>query len=352
MSLSGRAASVTALAVIVLVACSNNSGRPTGARSTPSPALTKSAPVTSPAPAASPTRETAHPVSLPALMNKQFSGRDLKLGEVLARNDAYTRYFATYKSGDLTISGIMNVPNGNGPFPALVLAHGYIDPDVYANGQGLRREQDYLARRGYIVLHTDYRNHARSDKDPDAEMKLRLGYIEDVINAGLALQNSGLSNVNRERIGLLGRSMGGGVTFGALVVKRDLFDAAVVFAPVSSDYVDNFNRWIRGDRGVDRRELAERVIAAYGSPEANPGFWRNISPINFFDRVSSPLLMHHGTNDESVPIDWSHKTLAALKTQQKNVELFIYEGEHHAFGPQWPTSMSRTLAFFDRHLKG
>jgi dipeptidyl aminopeptidase/acylaminoacyl peptidase len=349
MSFRGRAAWAITVTAILLTAC-NDPDRSSRA-GPPSPAVTSANPASSPAPAASPAQE-ANPVSLPALMNKQFSGSDLKLGEVQARNDAYTRYFVTYKSGDLTISGIMNVPNGNGPFPALVLAHGYIDPDGYTNGQGLRREQDYLARRGYIVLHTDYRNHARSDKDPDAEMKLRLGYIEDVINASLALQNSGLPSINRERIGLLGRSMGGGVTFGALVVKPDLFDAAVVFAPVSSDYIDNFNRWIRGDRGIDRRQLAERVIATYGSPEANPSFWRNISPVNFFDRISVPLIMHHGTNDESVPIDWSHKTLAALKTHRKNVELFIYEGEHHAFGPQWPTSMGRTLTFFDRHLKG
>jgi hypothetical protein len=30
---------------------------------------------------------------------------------------------------------------------------------------------------------------------------------------------------------------------------------------------------------------------------------------------------------------------------------FTYQGEHHAFGPQWPTSMRRTVAFFDRQLR-
>jgi hypothetical protein len=45
------------------------------------------------------------------------------------------------------------------------------------------REQDYLAQRGYVVLHTDYRNHAQSSDDPRSELDLRLGYSEDVINA-------------------------------------------------------------------------------------------------------------------------------------------------------------------------
>jgi dipeptidyl aminopeptidase/acylaminoacyl peptidase len=67
------------------------------------------------------------------------------------------------------------------------------------------REQDYLARRGYVVLHTDYRNHAASDDDPKADMQLRLGYTEDVINAVLAIKKSPLPYLDKERVGLLGR---------------------------------------------------------------------------------------------------------------------------------------------------
>ena len=71
----------------------------------------------------------------------------------------------TYASGDLTISGVLNIPAGPGPFPALVLTHGYIDPAIYRTvGDDARAG---LPRpRGYVVLHTDYRNHAASDDDP------------------------------------------------------------------------------------------------------------------------------------------------------------------------------------------
>jgi uncharacterized protein len=290
-----------------------------------------------------------HPVSLPALMAKQFDGRDLRTGRVLARNSAYTRYFATYRSGGLTISGIMNVPAGRGPFPVLVLNHGYIDPAVYTNGRGLAREQDYLARRGYVVLHTDYRNHAQSDDDPSNDVKLRLGYTEDVVNAVLAIKGSSLPYLDRERVGLLGRSMGGGITFDSLVVKPGLVDAAVVYAPVSSSAVDNFNRWTRGE--PDRRALAQRIVAAYGAPETNPAFWRNVSSVTFFDRVTEPVLIHHGTADESCPVVWSQRTLAALRSRNKDATLHTYPGQPHAFDSAWPTSMRRTVAFLDAHLK-
>src|SRR3989338_4121372 len=94
-----------------------------------------------------------HPVSIPALMKKEFDGRELKLVRILDENEVYTRHYITYKSGDLTISGILNIPKGQGPFPLLVLNHGYIDPEIYTNGRGLKREQDYLARHGYAVIH-------------------------------------------------------------------------------------------------------------------------------------------------------------------------------------------------------
>jgi dipeptidyl aminopeptidase/acylaminoacyl peptidase len=281
-------------------------------------------------------------------MTKRYDGGDLRRGDVLDENSAYTRYFVTYRSGELTISGILNVPRGDGPFPALVLNHGYIDPDVYTNGRGLKREQDYLARHGYVVLHTDYRNHAQSDDDPNAELNLRLGYTEDVVNAVLALRTSGLAAVDPDRIGLLGRSMGGGVTYNVLVAQPGLVDAAVVYAPVSSDAVDNFDRWIRGDPDDDT--LADEIVAAYGSPEDNAAFWRNVSPLTFFDRVSEPILVHHGTADQSCPIEWSQSTVTRLRSLGKDAELLTYPGEPHAFEAAWETSMERTVAFFDKHL--
>jgi dipeptidyl aminopeptidase/acylaminoacyl peptidase len=275
-------------------------------------------------------------------MTKKYNGGGLRLGRVLRREAAYTRYHVTYRSGLLTISGIMNVPSSPGPHPALVLNHGYIDPAVYTNGRGLMREQDYLARNGYVVLHTDYRNHAQSSKDPRSELDLRLGYTEDVINAVLALRTS--QYVDPNRIGLLGRSMGGGITYNVMVAQPGLVKAAVVFAPVSSNAVDNFNRWTRTDRPI-----AGQILRRYGEPAANPAFWRNLSAVNFFDRVTEPLLIHHGESDSTCPIAWSRTTLAALKSAGKNATMFTYPGEEHAFGPAWPRSMARTVAFLRQH---
>ena len=290
--------------------------------------------------------ETFHPVSIPAYMAKNYDGRDFTVGQVQSSNESYTRYFITYMSGKLKISGIMNVPKGAGPFPVLFLNHGHIDTAVYTNGRGLKREQDYLAKRGYIVIHSDYRNHAQSDKDPDADLNFRLGYAEDVINAVYAMRNSDLPYFDKEKIGMLGHSMGGGVTQNILVIQPDLMDAAVLFAPVSGDNKDNFQRWTKR-----RAELAQKVRDTYGMPETNSDFWHDISMVNFLDRIKIPILLHHGTADESVPLDWSNRMDALLKEKGKEITYYKYEGQPHEFTSSWGQVMQRTVDFFDKYLK-
>ena len=113
------------------------------------------------------------------------------------------------------MTGVLNIPTGHGPFPAVVLAHGYIDPAIYVSGQGMTRERGYLATQGFVAFHVDYRNHAGSDDDPLAARRLRTGYALDVINAVQALRRSPRVPVDDDRIGLFGRSMGGGVVYKA-----------------------------------------------------------------------------------------------------------------------------------------
>lgn len=287
-----------------------------------------------------------HPVSLPTMFNKEFNGRDLDVGRVLARHNDYTRYYIEYQSGELTISGIMNVPAGDGPWPVLILNHGYIDPAVYTNGRGLKREQDYFARNGYVVIHPDLRNHAGSDQDEAVELNFRLGYIEDVINAVVAVKKSDLPYFDKKNIGMLGHSMGGGVTMGAMVVRPDLVQAASLYAPVSAEIRDNFDEWTR-----NRQEISDEILARYGLPESGSRFWDDLSPRNFFERVQNPVILHHGDNDRDVPIEWSRNLRTWLENDEVDVVYYEYPGGPHEFINEWPLFMQRNLDFFDKYLK-
>ncbi len=337
--------------VLLVSACASGDDPPSASGSAPSP---RGSPTPNPTPSASPSQDPAgedlppvgDQVSLAALMREDLRGGRIRLGRQILANEAYTRHEVTYPSGDVTVSGVLLRPRGRGPFPAVVLNHGYIEPSIYVTGQGLMREQDHLARAGFVVLHTDYRGHAGSDPASERSRETRLGYTRDTINAVQSVKKQ--SYVDPGRVAMLGRSMGGGVTYNAIVAKPGLVRAAVVFAPVSSDFVDNFNRWTV----AERPEAAAATYRRWGTPEDEPEFYAGLSARTYFDRITEPVLIHHGTLDESCPVRWSRTTQRLLRGAGVDSTLEIYRGEQHAFGPQWPLSMERTVRFLRRELRG
>ena len=284
--------------------------------------------------------------NIPAAIAREYSGSDLKVGKAFSSTSTYTKHRMTYESGGLTISGIMVKPRGEGPFPVVVLAHGYIDPKVYWSGQGFRREQDWLGKNGYVALHVDYRNHARSDKDPKNDISMRLGYAEDVIGAALAVKDSNLTYLDKNKVALLGRSMGGGVAFQALVLEPGVFDAAIVYASTSTLAADNFNKWQRNDYPI-----GNQILKAYGTPKENPEVWRDMSSRNFFSRITEPVLMIHGTKDESCDISWARATNKALEANGVDVTYVEYPGAPHYMYGEWNDSIKKVGAFLEANLK-
>lgn len=334
----------------LLAACSGEDDAPPASRPpTSTDASVAPSPARTPSATSAPTDlgDPADPVSLAALARRTLDGGRLTLGREVAGGGRHRQYEVTYRSGGLRVTGRLAVPNGTGPFPAVVLAHGYIEPSAYANGQGMTRERAWLAERGYVVLHADYRGHAASAADPSGGTDLRMGYTEDVLNAVLALR-SWRGPVDDDRVGLVGRSMGGGIVYNALVTHPGLVDAGVVFAPVSSTAADNFERWNRSD--VDTGGVGAAIVRRHGEPADRPAFWRGVSARSFFDAVTEPVLIHHGTADDVCPPRWSRETAAAMSAAGVDVTLREYDGEQHAFGPRFEDSMRATLRFLERHL--
>jgi dipeptidyl aminopeptidase/acylaminoacyl peptidase len=279
-------------------------------------------------------------VSLDALAKQEFNGSELKLIKKVAGANKYSKYQISYLSEKLTISGVLYIPNGKGPFPGLVLGHGYIDPKIYKNGQGMKREQNYFAANGFIVLHTDYRNHAFGSKDKLSNIKFRMDYSIDVANAAMALKNSDLKSLDKSKISYVGRSMGGGIGFNLAVSTKDIFSSYVLYAPTSANYPQNFNKW-----GRDNPARLKPIKEFVGLPEDNPEFWKGVSPENYWDRATAPIMIHHGVEDKSCSISWARSAVQGLKAAQKEVVFFEYPGEGHNLYGGWNKSMSRTVNF-------
>lgn len=284
-------------------------------------------------------------VSMPALIRHEYDGRALRIGRLLAGELGSDRYRVTYRSGSLTISGQLSVPRRAGRFPLVVLAHGYEDPHTYRSGAALSREQAYLAARRYVVLMTDYRNYGDSDHDSADVVAAPLGYPEDLINAVLAVRRARLPFVDSSRVGVLGRSMGGGVALEAVAARPRLFDALVLYSSVSSLASDNYDRWVAGSGDLDAR-----VLSTYGAPDDNPRFWRRASARSYLRRVDVPVQVHHGLADDVCPPKWSRATVRALRRAGQSVEYFGYPGERHRFHEAWRTMATRAADFLDDNV--
>lgn len=285
-----------------------------------------------------------HEPSLPALMGRTYAGRAPERLRTMATTAAYTKYAVRYPSGQLTVSGVLYVPSDPGPSSGIVLNHGYIEPSRYRTGQGMAPEQEFLAERGFVVLHTDYRGHATSSPAGPTDHELRLGYAEDALHAAAALR--AMPEVDAGRVAMFGRSMGGGVTLNALVIAPELVRAAVVWASVSSAFVDN----VRQFTARFRPETVAALESRFGALTGENTFYADLSSRSFFDRIRVPVLIEHGTADETCPIEWSRQSHALMQESGVDVQLTERPGEGHAYARLWTRAMEETYAFLRRQL--
>jgi len=284
-------------------------------------------------------------LSLAYFSTMKLEGKDFTLGDVLSSNSAYTRYTVMYNSNGLLISGILNIPTGDGPFPLMVMNHGYIDRTVYTNGRGLKREQDFFARNGYAVFHSDYRGHAFSDPSPlpdDTSIyDAGIEYSMDVLNGITALTSAGIPQIDTSSIFMLGHSLGGGVSMNIAVTYPDLLDGLILYAPVHIDAYENFYRW------RDMRLEIDNVEKVIGTRESDAEFWDKISSLSMISDLKTPILLFQGTNDTDVPADWAEFLAEELRENDKQMEYLLYEGEKHEFINKFPAFMKKSKEFTD-----
>jgi dipeptidyl aminopeptidase/acylaminoacyl peptidase len=294
-----------------------------------------------------------------AMRQTPYPGSEIVIEETLEPGANYSRYIASYLSEGLKIYALLTVPNGEMPptgWPAIVFNHGYIPPAQYRTTERYIAYVDWLARSGYIIFRIDYRGHDRSEGEPRGAYG-DPGYTVDVMNAVTAIQN--FPQADPERIGMWGHSMGGYLTLRAMVISPEI-KAGVIWAGVVASYPDLLTRWRRNrdgqatptPGGSGSRSWRWAWLEEFGTPEENQAFWNEISANSYLADLNGPIQLHHGTADESVPLEFSQILNDQMQQAGKTVELYIYEGDNHNLSGFFSQAMTRTIQFFDTYLKG
>ena len=314
---------------------------------TVAPTLAPTAEPTPPATSAPPTA-TPDPWAVYAqwttegLRARTYGEGEIELVATLEETVNFTRYLFAYPSDGLRITGMLNRPRGDGPFPVVILNHGYYPLDVYQTGNGSKLAADYLASRGFLTLAPDFRSHADSD---DAPNQFRAGHVIDVLNLIPLAQR--LPSAQTGKVGMWGHSNGGAITAKAMVIT-DQIAAAVIYAPASSNIEEDY--WFRVERSRSRGQEIDPIDWPVAPAEA-PDLYQRLSALPYLDYVQSPVQIHYGTADEIVPFKWPDDLRAGLEAAGKDVTQFLYEGQPHSFqGAANQLYLERTAAFFGEYL--
>jgi len=229
----------------------------------------------------------------------------------------------------LNLAGMLFVPEGEGPFPAVVMIHG--------SGTSIRDNTwyltpaSYLKEHGVLVLLPDKRGSVKSEGD------WRISSYEDLATDTVAaiefLRTQEMIEVSK--VGIIGMSQGGqfspyiahlshNVDFmvdvsGGSINSYDMLHYEEInnlremgFLPGVSDLIAYPSTWVL--RNLTQKEFWDAV--------------GNFDALPYWEELSIPALVLLGSDDPNVPAEASKARLEKLN--KPNIKVKIYEGSEHA----------------------
>ena len=267
-----------------------------------------------------------------------------------------------------TIPATLLKPDGDGPFPAIVMAHGCSGLGVRSTGWPYRWGREMVAQGYVVVIPDSFSTRGFPDGVCSSASKLRNtvngpARASDMYGALAALR--ALPYVDGQRIGLMGASHGGWTTLSAMYVpldsntalaqaKKDGFAAAIAFYPSCSP---RYGTWSTSRPGP------------VGPVTAYSGVYQAIAP----------LLILTGEKDDWTPAIPCSQLAERSREAGYPVAIKIYPGAHHGFDSDsrvryaasvnntnmpsgygatiggdataWADARKEVSAFFGKHLK-
>jgi dipeptidyl aminopeptidase/acylaminoacyl peptidase len=173
---------------------------------------------------------------------------------------------------------------------------------------------------------------------------------KSILNNVLSAVNylSKLPFVDKTKIGVQGMSFGAFET-NYLITNTKVF-AAACSASGCSDFMSYYGQLYSGRSAQEKFEQGQYRVGAT-LWERTDLYLKN-SPILGVNRVTTPLLMMHTTNDGAVPFGQAIELFTALRRLNKKVWLLEYnEGNHAVNGKSADDFSYRMSQFFDFYLK-
>jgi dipeptidyl aminopeptidase/acylaminoacyl peptidase len=207
--------------------------------------------------------------------------------------------------------------------PAIMLPHG--GPESY-DKKGFDWLAQYFASQGYLVIQPQFRGSTGFGWQHQEKGRGQWGLKmqDDISDAIKDLAAKG--TIDADKVCIVGASYGGYAALAGAVFTPELYQCVVAINPVA-----------------DVELMLDKDKSRYGDDNEVVSYWQDvlkkdklpaghlasISPINYVEKVSAPVLLIHGEQDKSVSIEQSENMFDLLEDANKKVTFIkLYKGDH------------------------
>jgi dipeptidyl aminopeptidase/acylaminoacyl peptidase len=252
----------------------------------------------------------------------------------------------TVKVGDFDIPFLLTLPDkasNTAPAPLILIPHGgpfdvYDSPYFNANAQ-------FFAANGMAVLRVNFRGsggyglaHRDAGKKQWGDLML-----QDLFSATQKVQSR--ADIDASRICVVGMSYGGYAALMLSLKHPNLFNCAVSVAGVTDINLFVKSPYLSSEQQLWAKEFVGDANTEYARLKAN-------SPIYQITKLTTPLLLIHGAEDEIVNVENAFR--AKMLLEQANIpfewRLFDTADHHFAKDDQHQQLYEDIFAFVSKHL--
>ncbi len=265
-----------------------------------------------------------------------------------------------FPSGDLQLHGVFNIPNGNGPFPGVLMCHG-----MASDYRSMRPSAQQLVRRRIATLTIDMRGHGKSGGTFDGNIGRDAAAAVEILKKH--------DRIDDKRIAIVGHSIGALASLYAASAAKDIRAVVLLSLPAEVDGLSLFWNQIRAKAeriGYDILEFPRmgplpytgwfnQQVSLYwmrfrgytvrisSKPDVNS--WAALDPAkNIKGLNSTPKLFVQCRGDRWLPFD---KTLELYEKADQPKEFMHIEGGFHV-SPLLPGKLrDRWMSWLASELK-
>lgn len=224
--------------------------------------------------------------------------------------------------------GVMHYGQGTEPSPCLLVCHGFAGTKIGGSRRFVEFAR-YAVEHNLSVFRFDFAGSGDSDGDlVDLTMDSELDDLQAAINVVTTMDG-----IDLQRVGIVGHCMGA-----VTAIRGSARDSRIYKTVAWAPFTDLAGTMVRliGEDAFYVLQSGDEADFLYNEQlfQCGPKILNQSSDLDMFEeiiRVRQPLLVVHGTEDATVPLQEVEKLMDFAKGTPGEKRLSVLEGAHHSF---------------------